>query len=160
MKFSSQGFYFIRKSFEWRQLTCKKTSNLTSFWSMESSITATSPRPAAAAFSRKTATILLKSFNPSSRRNARAAVTHPAAPAWVRPAIRIWWCSSTHQKIQNQRKVPQMTKHDDNFRRFERMAKSAKKNWSGDKPGSCSRCLYYRPDFKAIPHNWTRVICE
>lgn len=26
MKFSSQGFYFIRKSFEWRQLTCKKTS--------------------------------------------------------------------------------------------------------------------------------------
>ena len=41
-----------------------------------------------------------------------------------------------------------MTKHDDNFRRFERMAKSAKKNLSGDKPSSCSRCLYYRPDFK------------
>ena len=129
------------------------------------------PEPAAAAFSgktarfpafsgRKTATISLKSFNPSSRRNTRAAVTHPAAPAWVRPAIRIWWRSSTHQKIQNQRKVPPMTKHDDNFRRFERMAKSAKKNLSGDKPGSCSRCLYYRPDFKAIPHNWTRVICE
>lgn len=34
-----------------------------------------------------------------------------------------------------------------------RMAKSAKKNLSGDKPGSCSRSLYYRPDFKAIPHN-------
>ena len=41
-----------------------------------------------------------------------------------------------------------MTKHDDCFRRFERMAKSAKKNLSGDKPSSCSRCLYYRPDFK------------
>ena len=27
-----------------------------------------------------------------------------------------------------------MTKHDDCFRRFERMAKSAKKNLSGDKP--------------------------
>ena len=34
-----------------------------------------------------------------------------------------------------------MTKHDDNFRRFERMAKSAKKNLSGDKPSSCSRCV-------------------
>ena len=30
---------------------------------------------------RKTATISLKSFSLSSRRNARAAVTHPAAPA-------------------------------------------------------------------------------
>ena len=59
---------------------------------MESSITATSPRPVAAAFSgktarfpafsgRKTATILLKSFSLNSRRSARAAVTHPAAPA-------------------------------------------------------------------------------
>ena len=30
---------------------------------------------------RKTATISLKSFSLNSRRNARAAVTHPAAPA-------------------------------------------------------------------------------
>lgn len=50
------------------------------------------PRPVAAAFSgktarfpafsgRKTATISLKSFSLNSRRSARAAVTHPAAPA-------------------------------------------------------------------------------
>lgn len=41
-----------------------------------------------------------------------------------------------------------MTKYDDRFRRFERMAKSAKRDLSGDKPSSCSHCLYYRPDFK------------
>lgn len=138
---------------------------------MESSITATSPRPVAAAFSektarfpaflgRKTATISPKSFSLNSRRNARAAVTHPAAPAWVRPAIRIWWRSSTHPKTRNRRKVLQMTKHDDCFRRFERMAKSAKKNLSGDKPGSCSRCLYYRPDFKFRFCQFTRCPYE
>lgn len=53
-----------------------------------------------------------------------------------------------------------MTKHDDNFRRFERMAKSAKKNLSEDKPGSCSRCLYYRPDFKFRFCQFTRCPYE
>lgn len=53
-----------------------------------------------------------------------------------------------------------MTKHDDCFRRFERMAKSAKKNLSGDKPSSCSRCLYYRPDFKFRFCQFTRCPYE
>lgn len=53
-----------------------------------------------------------------------------------------------------------MTKHDDCFRRFERMAKSAKKNLSGDKPGSCSRCLYFRPDFKYRFCQFTRCPYE
>lgn len=41
-----------------------------------------------------------------------------------------------------------MAKHDNRFRHFERMTKSAKRDLSGDKPGSCSRCLYFHPDFK------------
>ena len=45
-----------------------------------------------------------------------------------------------------------MSKKDEVFRRYEKLAKAAKRekleSASDHKPGSCAHCLYYRPDFK------------
>lgn len=43
-----------------------------------------------------------------------------------------------------------MSKQEEIFRRYEKMAKAMKKETlePKDKPGSCARCIYYRPDFK------------
>ena len=53
-----------------------------------------------------------------------------------------------------------MSKKDEVFRRYEKLAKAAKKenpgNASDHKPGSCAHCLYYRPDFKYRRCQFTR----
>ena len=53
-----------------------------------------------------------------------------------------------------------MSKKDEIFRRYEKLAKAAKKenpgNASDHKPGSCAHCLYYRPDFKYRRCQFTR----
>ena len=43
-----------------------------------------------------------------------------------------------------------MSKQEEIFRRYEKLAKAAKKSApkQADKPGSCPRCIYYRPDFR------------
>lgn len=45
-----------------------------------------------------------------------------------------------------------MSKKDEVFRRYEKLAKAAKR----EKPGSCAHCLYYRPDFKYRRCQFTR----
>ena len=53
-----------------------------------------------------------------------------------------------------------MSKKDEIFRRYEKLAKAAKRekleSASGHKPGSCAHCLYYRPDFKYRRCQFTR----
>lgn len=53
-----------------------------------------------------------------------------------------------------------MSKKDEVFRRYEKLARAAKRekpgNASEHKPGSCSHCLYYRPDFKYRRCQFTR----
>ena len=48
------------------------------------------------------------------------------------------------------KKVAVMSKQEEIFRRYEKLAKAAKKSAPElkDKPGSCARCIYYRPDFR------------
>jgi len=43
-----------------------------------------------------------------------------------------------------------MSKQEEIFRRYEKLAKAARKDTpvSADKPRSCACCIYYRPDFK------------
>lgn len=43
-----------------------------------------------------------------------------------------------------------MSRNEELFRRYEKLAKEAKKSppESKDKPVSCARCIYSRPDFK------------
>lgn len=53
-----------------------------------------------------------------------------------------------------------MSKKDDVFRRYEKLARAAKRENPGSasehKPGSCAHCLYYRPDFKYRRCQFTR----
>lgn len=53
-----------------------------------------------------------------------------------------------------------MSKKDEVFRRYEKLAKAAKREKPGSasehKPGSCAHCLYYRPDFKYRRCQFTR----
>lgn len=53
-----------------------------------------------------------------------------------------------------------MSKKDEVFRRYEKLAKAAKRekleSASDHKPGSCAHCLYYRPDFKYRRCQFTR----
>ena len=64
-----------------------------------------------------------------------------------------------------------MSKKDEVFRRYEKLAKAAKREKHGssseNKPGSCAHCLYYRPDFKYRRCQFTRcpygkdiIICD
>lgn len=43
-----------------------------------------------------------------------------------------------------------MSKKNEIFRRYEKLATEARKSSPNpqDKPTSCTRCIYYRPDFK------------
>ena len=58
------------------------------------------------------------------------------------------------------KQVRQMSKKDEAFRRYEKLAKAAKRekleSASDHKPGSCAHCLYYRPDFKYRRCQFTR----
>ena len=53
-----------------------------------------------------------------------------------------------------------MNKKDEVFRRYEKLAKAAKRekleSASDHKPGSCAHCLCYRPDFKYRRCQFTR----
>ena len=53
-----------------------------------------------------------------------------------------------------------MSKKDEVFRRYEKLAKAAKREKPGSasehKPGSCAHCLYYCPDFKYRRCQFTR----
>ena len=53
-----------------------------------------------------------------------------------------------------------MSKKDEIFRRYEKLARAAKRenpeSASEHKPGSCAHCLYYRPDFKYRRCQFTR----
>ena len=41
-----------------------------------------------------------------------------------------------------------MRKQEELFRRYEKLFKAERPEKSQNKPGSCKRCAYYRPDFK------------
>ena len=53
-----------------------------------------------------------------------------------------------------------MSKKDEVFRRYEKLAKAAKRekleSTSDHKPGSCAHCHYHRPDFKYRRCQFTR----
>ena len=97
----------------------------------------------------------------------RAAVTPKAIPVSALSATRNWTHGSELSGLTAQRKkVRQMSKKDEIFRRYEKLARAAKRENPGSasehKPGSCAHCLYYRPDFKYRRCQFTRcpyIIC-
>ena len=54
------------------------------------------------------------------------------------------------------KKVEQMSKQDEIFHRCEKLVKVSKRASAENKPGSCARCHYHRPDFKYRLCQFTR----
>ena len=121
---------------------------------MGSDTTMTSRRPAAGASSgrterpaafwdRRTATTWPRPSRPSRKRNARAAVTRRDVPVSAPSAARSW-----RPGCEPRKPVQVMSRQEEIFRRYEKLAKAARKKTTEGKPESCAHCPHSSPDFK------------